>query len=87
LQEIQDELLKKLKVGFIKAQDVCDIVTSEKLQNSFLWLGIQKPSILLATAKRWLGKLKWHYNKIKNRMYIDGHECDNIVAYQQVFIY
>ena len=82
MQEIQDELSKKSKVGFIKAQDVCDIIASEKLQNSFLWLGIQKPSVSLATAKRWLGKLKWCYNKMKNRMYIDGHEHDNVMAYQ-----
>ncbi len=74
LQEIQDKLSKKLRAGFIKAQDVCDIVASEKLQNIFLRLGIRKPSISLATAKRWLGKLKWHYNKMKNGMYIDGHE-------------
>jgi len=52
-----------------------------------LQLGIRKPSILLATAKRWLGKLNWHYNKMKNGIYIDGHERDDVVAYQQAFVY
>jgi hypothetical protein len=35
LQEIQKALLEKSKSGFIKAQDVCDIVASEDLQNLF----------------------------------------------------
>ena len=35
LQEIQDELSVKSKVGFIKAQDVCEIVASPKLQALF----------------------------------------------------
>ena len=30
---------------------------------------------------------KWHYSKAKNRMYINGHKRDNVMAYQQAFIY
>jgi hypothetical protein len=74
-------LSAKSKAGFIKAQDVCDIVASEKLQILFSRLGIHKPSISQSTAKRWLAKLKWRYSKTKNGMYIDGHERDDIVAY------
>ena len=81
LQELQEELSKKSKAGFIKAQDVCDIVASKKFQGLFLRLGIHKPSISLTMAQRWLVKLKWWYRKAKNGMYIDGHERDNIVAY------
>jgi len=68
LKEIQEELSKKSKAGFIKAQDVCDIVVSEKLQDLFLRLGIHKPSISLTMVQRWLMKLKWQYTKAKNRM-------------------
>ena len=87
MQEIQGELNKRVKGGFIKAEDVCEIVASEKIQILFSWLGICKPTISRATAQRWLAKLEWRYSKKKNGMYIDGHERDNIVAYRQAFIY
>jgi hypothetical protein len=31
--------------------------------------------------QRWLGKLNWHYSKMKNGMFIDGHEREDIIAY------
>jgi len=80
-------LSEKSKVGFIKAQDICDIVAGEKIQNLFLWMGIHKPGISQSTAQRWLAKLKWHYSKVKNGMYIDGHKRVDIVAYRQAFVY
>ena len=40
LQEVQRELSKRAKVGFVKAEDICDIVASEKLQTLFIQLGI-----------------------------------------------
>ena len=67
--------------GFIKAQDICDIVAAEDLQGMFSRLGIHKPRISLSTAQRWLAKMEWHYGKPKNGMYIDGHERDNVVEY------
>ena len=87
LQEVQGELAKKAKSGFINAEDVCEIVASEKIQVLFARLGVHKPRISLATAKRWLAKLKWRYSKKKNGMYIDGHERDDVVAYRQAFVY
>jgi len=81
LQAIQEALSEKSKVGFIKAQDVCDIVASENLQNLFSRLGVHKPSISLTTAQRWLAKMKWHYAETKKGMYIDGHEREDVVAY------
>jgi hypothetical protein len=87
LQEIQGELSEKAKGGFIRAEDVCEIVASEKLQILFARLGIHKPSISKTTAQRWLAKLKWRYSKKKNGMYIDGHERDDVVAYRQAFVY
>jgi len=87
VQEIQGELSQKSKAGFIWAQNVCDIVAGEKLQNLFLRLGVQKPFISLSTAQRWLAKLKWRYRKVKNGMYIDGHERDDVVAYRCTFVH
>ena len=68
------------------AQDVCDIITTEKIQTIFTQLGICKPTISLLTAHRSLAKLEWRYGKKSNGMYFDGHERDDIVAYRQAFI-
>ena len=87
LQEIQGELSKRAKSGFIKAQDVCEIVASEKFQILFSRLGIHKPGISLSTAQRWLTKMEWRYSKMKNGMYIDGHERDDVVAYRHEFVH
>jgi hypothetical protein len=87
LQEIQEELSERLKNSFIKAQDVCDIVAGESLQTLFLRLGIHKTSISELTAKRWLAKMRWRYSKKKNRMYIDGHERQDVVNYRRAFVY
>jgi hypothetical protein len=87
LQEIKGELSEKAKSGFIKAQDVCEIVASKKLQDLFSRLGIDKPGISLSTAQRWLAKMKWRYSKMRNGMYIDGHERDDVVAYRHAFVH
>jgi len=86
LQEIKEELSKTAKAGFIKAQDLCDIVAGERLQSKFAQMGIEKSGISLSTAQRWLEKLKWRYGKVKNGMYIDGHERDDVVAYRKDFV-
>ena len=86
LQEIQEQLTEKAKSSFIKAQDVCEIVASVRVQMKLTQLGIDKPSISLSTAHRWLAKLKWRYGKRKNGMYFDGHERVDIVAYRNAFV-
>ena len=86
VQETQWELTKRAKGGCMKAEDDCEIVASKKLQAKFARLGVHRPTILKATAHRWLAKLKWRYEKKKNRMYIDGHERDDIVAYWHTFV-
>ena len=86
LQEIQEQLTKKAKSSFIKAQDVCKIVASARVQTKLTQLGIDKPSISLSTAHRWLAKLKWRYGKRKNGMYFDGHERVDVVAYRNAFV-
>jgi hypothetical protein len=79
--EIQERLTERAKSGFIKADDVCNIIASNAIQCIFAWLGVKKANISLSTAKRWLAKLNWKYGKKVNRMYIDGHERDDVVAY------
>jgi hypothetical protein len=86
LQEIQGGLSEKAKNGFIKAQDVCEIVAGEKIQLMFSRLGVQKPGISQSTAQRWLTKMNWRYSETKKGMYIDGHERDDVVAYRRAFV-
>ena len=85
-QEIQERLTERAKSGFIKADDVCDIIASNAIQRIFARLGVKKANISLSTAKRWLAKLNWKYGKKVNGMYIDGHERDNVVAYRDAFV-
>jgi hypothetical protein len=87
VQAIQEELSERAKGGFIKAEDVCEIVASERVQELFVRLGVHKPGLSKTTAQRWLSKLEWRYGKKKNGMYIDGHERDDVVAYRQAFVY
>jgi hypothetical protein len=87
LQELQEQLTERAKASFIKAEDLCEIVASEKVQTILTQLGIHKPGISQSTAHRWLSKLKWRYGKKANGMYFDGHEREDVVAYRQAFVY
>ena len=73
-QEIQERLTEKAKSGFLKTEDVCDIIASDAIQGIFAQLGVDKPRILVSIAKCWLAKLNWKFGKKMNGMYIDGHK-------------
>jgi hypothetical protein len=62
-------MVEKAGKGFLKAQDVVEIVASPRMQEIFARKGISKPSISDKTALRWLEKLEWTYRKLKNGMY------------------
>ena len=79
-------MTEKAGKGFLKAQDVVDIVESPELQEVLALKGISKPSISLKTALRWLEKLGWSYGKLKNGMYLDGHERSDVVEYRRGFV-
>jgi hypothetical protein len=79
--EIKMKMVEKSKKGFLKAEDVVDLVASPEMQKIFSEKGISKPSISKKTVTRWLQKLDWQYQGIKNGMYIDGHEREDVVAY------
>ncbi len=79
--EIQERLTEKAKLGFLKTEDVCDIIVSDAIQGIFAQLGVNKPRISLLIAKRWLARLDWKYGKKMNGIYINGHKQDDVVAY------
>ena len=84
--EIKTRIMEKSKQGFVKAEDVVDLVASPEMQKTFSEKGICKPSISKKTATRWLQKLDWRYQSARNGMYIDGHEREDVVAYRQAFV-
>ena len=84
--EIQTRMIEKSKKGFLKAEDVTDLVASPGIQKVFSEKGICKPSILKKTATSWLQKLDWRYQATQNGMYIDDHEREDVVAYQCEFV-
>ncbi|KAJ3739722.1 hypothetical protein DFH05DRAFT_1406735 [Lentinula detonsa] len=84
--EIQLKLSARAKEGFIKAQDVVEIVASPEIQTRLAAAGIQKRNIKERTARDWLQKFKWRYSKRKNGMYIDGHEREDVVEYRKGFV-
>ena len=81
-EEIKTRMTEKAGKGFLKAQDVVDIVESPELQEVLALKGISKPSISLKTALCWLEKLGWSYGKLKNGMYLDGHKRSDVVEYR-----
>jgi hypothetical protein len=85
-EEIKAHMKEKATRGYLKAQDVVEIVASPKLQEIFERKGISKPSISVRTALRWLEKLGWTYGKLKHGMYLDGHERSDVVEYRQAFV-
>ena len=85
-QSLQLQLLERAKCGYLKAADVVEIVTSTEMQTSLTWVGVCKPMIAERTAWDWLKKLNWRYEEKKSGMYIDGHEQEDVVEYQNVFV-
>ena len=85
-EEIKAWMTEKAAKGFLKAENVVDIVASPEMQGIFTRKGIVKPSISINIGIHWLKKLGWTYGKLKNGMYLDGHERDDMVEYQKVFV-
>ena len=85
-KEIKSQMMVKIGKGFLKAEDVIEIVTSPEIQAIFMQKGITKASISVKTALYWLDRLGWRYGKLKNGMYLDGHERPDVVDYRQQFV-
>jgi hypothetical protein len=85
-QVIRSRMVEIARGGFLKAEDVMEIVASPHMQGIFAQKGISKSSISIKTALRWLDKLGWSYGNLKHGMYLDGHERSDVVEYRQAFV-
>ncbi|TFK35649.1 hypothetical protein BDQ12DRAFT_668291 [Crucibulum laeve] len=82
LQLIQLHLQEKAKKGYIQAQDVVEYIeNSPEMQKKLQDMGIKCKTISLQQAYHWLAAHGWRYGKEKKGMYIDGHECEDVVKY------
>jgi hypothetical protein len=79
--EIKTTLGEKAKNGFLTVVDVVEVVSSPRIQAQLAQAGIFRPLIARSMACCWLRKLGWRHGKHQNGMYIDGHECEDIVEY------
>jgi hypothetical protein len=85
-QTLQSLLMSHSKGRYITANDVVEIVSGMTMQEKFSQSGISRPSISERTACRWLQRLSWCYGPMQNGMYLDGHECEDVVAYRTAFV-
>ena len=85
-EEIKIKLKGKEREGFLKAEDVVDVVASLEMQAIFAQKGNSKATISVKTALRWLEKMGWTYRKLKHGMYFDGHERLDVVEYRKAFV-
>ncbi len=86
MSKIKLRVVKKFKRGFMRAEDIVDLVASSKMQRIFSEKEICKASVSTRTATHWLQKLDWRYQSTWNGMYIDGHEREEVIAYRCEFV-
>ena len=85
-QSLQTLLLSHTKGHYITASDVVELVSGPVMQGKFSWSGISRTSISECTACRWLKRLDWRYGPMRNGMYLDGHEHEDVAAYRDDFV-
>ncbi|RGB23169.1 hypothetical protein C1646_774911 [Rhizophagus diaphanus] len=72
----------KKKIEFYIA-DFVDYITN----TIFSSLEIEiKTTISETTARIWLKKMGYHYKKYQKGVYVDGHEHEDVVEYQKIFL-
>jgi hypothetical protein len=83
---LHDESVHTAVQAWLTAQRIGSI-TPTKLQHALqdtilpaLNLTLMKPPCEL-TACRWLIKLGWRKTQIRKEVYMDGHECSDVVKY------
>ncbi|KAG2108473.1 uncharacterized protein F5147DRAFT_773673 [Suillus discolor] len=67
---------------YVKAMDLVDFLDTPEMRK---WSGITK-RISLATAQRWMKKLKYCWTKDPKGQFVDGHERDDVAYWQEVFL-
>jgi hypothetical protein len=85
-EEMRGRMMEKANGGFLKAEDVVDIVASPGMQAIFACKGITKATISVRMGLCWLERLGWTYGKLSNGMYLDGHEREDVVDYRKAFV-
>lgn len=85
-QAIQLHLQGIAKDGYIRAQDIVNFLAQPEMQQKLEEASAKKKVICLQTAQRWLHNMGWRYGRLRNGMYIDGHERQDIVGYREAFI-
>ena len=68
---------------FFKAKDIIDFVSTTDMQMA---MGTKATTISIKTAQCWLKRMGWQYGKMPNGMYVDGHECEDVVEYCTWFL-
>jgi hypothetical protein len=68
---------------FFKAEDVVNYIATPEMQMA---MGTKATAITNRTAQRWLTQMGWHYGKMENGMYVDGHEHKDVVEYRAWFL-
>jgi hypothetical protein len=81
-QQIHLHLTGIAKEGYVRAQDVVDVMSTPKMKR---YLGT-KTGISKRTGQRWLHKMQWRYGKATKGMYLDGHERADVVKYRTGFL-
>ena len=83
-RKIQEYLLQLQNTKkYFKAKDVVDIIALPEMQ---VVMGTRMTTISKTTAHRWLKRNGWRYRRAPNGMYIDGHECSDVVEYHEWFL-
>ena len=49
-------------------------------------MGTRATLISKSTTYHWLKRMGWRYGKAPNGMYVDGHECTDVVEYWTWFL-
>ncbi|TFY68922.1 hypothetical protein EVJ58_g711 [Rhodofomes roseus] len=62
---------------YVQALDIVEFMANPETLTRY---GLQKP-IGLSTAQTWMHILDYHWTKVPSGQYIDGHKCEDIVAY------
>ena len=62
---------------YIKAEDIVQYYAQPEILAHLK----RMKTILLATARRWLEKMGYHWKRNHRGLYVDGHECADVVSY------
>jgi len=83
-RKIQEYLLQLCKTKrYFKAEAIVDFIASPEMQVA---MGTKRTNISMTMAHHWLKRMDWRYGRAPNGMYIDGHECDDVVGYRAWFL-